>query len=163
VLLRRKHSHAASETKSLLLIMSSSGTRARLRRPLLGPCERLPSAGGDAPSPKEELSWHRSSRAGTPASIVAADGGDRDANRALRPIAVCRFAPPTPHPPYPKRRTAEAKTKPELIRCPKRHIMRETYNTPTADLASPRHQRRTARTTTIHRGARPIAITRRRT
>jgi transposase len=62
-------------------------------------------------------------------------GGDRQANRALHLIAVCRlrYCPRTRA--YAKRRTAEGKTKLEIMRCLKRYIAREVYNTLRADLA----------------------------
>ena len=68
-------------------------------------------------------------------------GGDRDANRALHLIAVCRlrYCPRTRA--YAQRRSAEGKTKPEIIRCLKRYIARETYHTLTADLTSLHRQR----------------------
>ena len=63
-------------------------------------------------------------------------GGDRAANRALHLIAVCRlrYCPRTRA--YAKRRTAEGKTKLEIIRCLKRYIARETYHTLRADLGA---------------------------
>ena len=62
-------------------------------------------------------------------------GGDRDANRALHMIAVCRlrYCPRTRA--YAERRTTEGKTKREIIRCLKRYIARETYRTLREDLA----------------------------
>jgi transposase len=62
-------------------------------------------------------------------------GGDRDANRALHMIAVCRlrYCPRTRA--YAERRTKEGKTKREIIRCLKRYIARETYRTLREDLA----------------------------
>jgi transposase len=89
-------------------------------------------------------------------------GGDRQANRTLHLIAVCRlrYCPRTRA--YAKRRTAEGKTKAEIMRCLKRYIAREAYNALRADLAaSPHPTPRT--TTTIYCGAGPIGITRRRT
>jgi transposase len=90
-------------------------------------------------------------------------GGDRDANRALHLIAVCRlrYCPRTRA--YAKRRSAQGKTKPEIIRCLKRYIARQTYRTLTADLTSLRPQQRPSRVTTIYCGAGPIGITRSRT
>ena len=87
-------------------------------------------------------------------------GGDRDANRALHLIAVCRlrYCPRTRA--YAKRRSAQGKTKPEIIRCLKRYIARQTYRTLTADLTSLRPQQRPSRVTTIYCGAGPIGITR---
>ncbi len=54
-------------------------------------------------------------------------GGDRQANWALYILAVTRMAwdPATRH--YVSRRTAEGKTKKEIIRCLKRYIAREIY------------------------------------
>jgi transposase len=89
-------------------------------------------------------------------------GGDRQANRALHLIAVCRlrYCPHTRA--YAQRRTAEGKTKREIMRCLKRYIAREVYNTLRADLADtnpqpPRH------TTTIMCGSPTHGITRKRT
>jgi transposase len=72
-------------------------------------------------------------------------GGDRDANRALHMIAVCRLRYCDRTRAYAQRRTAEGKTKREIIRCLKRYIARETYHALRADLADiqaakpPRH------------------------
>jgi len=54
-------------------------------------------------------------------------GGDRDANRALHMIAVCRLRYCDRTRAYAQRRTAEGKTKREIIRCLKRYIAREIY------------------------------------
>jgi transposase len=62
-------------------------------------------------------------------------GGDRDANRALHMIAVCRLRYCDRTRAYAQRRTAEGKTKREIIRCLKRYIARETYHALRADLA----------------------------
>jgi len=56
-------------------------------------------------------------------------GGDRDANRALHMIAVCRPRHCERTRAYAARRTAEGKTKTEIIRCLKRYIARELYHT----------------------------------
>jgi transposase len=62
-------------------------------------------------------------------------GGDRQANRALHLIAVCRMRYCERTRAYVTRRTAEGKTKREIMRCLKRYIAREVYNTLRADLA----------------------------
>jgi transposase len=62
-------------------------------------------------------------------------GGDRQANRALHLIAVCRMRYCERTRAYVKRRTAEGKTKREIMRCLKRYIAREVYNSLRADLA----------------------------
>jgi transposase len=61
-------------------------------------------------------------------------GGDRDANRALYMIAVCRLRFCARTRAYAERRTAQGKTKTEIIRCLKRYIARELYHTLTTDL-----------------------------
>jgi transposase len=53
--------------------------------------------------------------------------GDRDANRALYVIALCRMSHEERTRTYVARRTKEGKTKKEIIRCLKRHIAREIY------------------------------------
>jgi transposase len=89
-------------------------------------------------------------------------GGDRQANRTLHLIAVCRLRYCELTRAYARRRSAEGKTKPEIMRCLKRYIARETYNTLLADLTAA--QRKPPRTTTtIICGAGPIGITRSRT
>jgi transposase len=61
-------------------------------------------------------------------------GGDRQANRALHMIAVCRlrYCPRTQA--YAERRTNDGKTKQDIIRCLKRYIAREIYNNLRHDL-----------------------------
>ncbi len=54
-------------------------------------------------------------------------GGNRDANRTLHLIAVCRLRYCDRSRAYAERRTSEGKTKPEIIRCLKRYIAREVY------------------------------------
>jgi transposase len=85
-------------------------------------------------------------------------GGDRDANRALHMIAVCRlrYCPRT----RAERRTAEGKTKTEIIRCLKRYIARETYRALVDDLLQlPRPSRRRDPIVSITCGAGPIGRT----
>jgi transposase len=53
--------------------------------------------------------------------------GDRDANRALYVIAICRMSRDKRTRSYVERRTKEGKTKKEIIRCLKRYIAREVY------------------------------------
>jgi transposase len=54
-------------------------------------------------------------------------GGNRDANRALHVICVVRLRRHQPTREYLARRTAEGKTKAEIMRCLKRYIAREIY------------------------------------
>ena len=83
--------------------------------------------------------------------------------RALHMIAVCRLRYCERTRAYAARRTAEGKTKREILRCLKRYIAREVYNTLRADLAELGHSGQPAHATTIICGAGPIGITRRHT
>jgi transposase len=98
-------------------------------------------------------------------------GGDRDANRTLHMIAVCRLRFCERTRAYAERRTAEGKTKPDIIRCLKRYIAREVFHALGADLANlalptpPTAPTAPAPATvlTINCRAGPIGRTRRRT
>jgi transposase len=63
-------------------------------------------------------------------------GGDRQANRALHLIAVCRLRHCPQTRAYATRRTSEGLNKKEIIRCLKRYIARELYHTLRADLTT---------------------------
>ncbi len=62
-------------------------------------------------------------------------GGDRQANRALHLIAVCRLRYCQRTRAYADRRIKEGKSQREVMRCLKRYIAREIYTTLKADLA----------------------------
>jgi transposase len=61
-------------------------------------------------------------------------GGDRQANRALHMIAVCRLRHCQRTRAYATKRTADGLNRREILRCLKRYIARETYHTLRADL-----------------------------
>jgi len=63
-------------------------------------------------------------------------GGDRQANAALYLIAVCRLRYCEDTRAYAARRTAEGRSKREILRCLKRYIAREVYRTLRADLTA---------------------------
>ena len=63
-------------------------------------------------------------------------GGDRDANNALWTIAMVRLSCDERTQRYLARRTAEGKSKREIIRCLKRYIAREVYRDITAAVGS---------------------------
>ena len=87
-------------------------------------------------------------------------GGNRDANRALHMIAVCRLRYCQRTRAYADRRTAEGKTKTEIIRCLKRYIARELYHALLADLTpASAPPRRSGPTVSITCGAGPIGRT----
>ena len=65
-------------------------------------------------------------------------GGDRQANRAIHMIVVCRLRYCQRTRTYMERRLAEGRTKPEIIRCLKRYAAREVYRTLRADLTEER-------------------------
>jgi transposase len=85
-------------------------------------------------------------------------GGDRNANRALHMIAVCRLRHCQRTRAYAQRRTAQGKTKTEIIRCLKRYIARELYHTLRADLLGAPYRPR-APLESIACGAGPIGHT----
>jgi transposase len=89
-------------------------------------------------------------------------GGDRQANRALHLIAVCRLRYCQRTRAYVQRRTAEGKTQREIMRCLKRYIAREVYNSLQADLADTT-QSRPMLSTTIMCGNPGFGVNRTRT
>jgi transposase len=60
--------------------------------------------------------------------------GDRHANRALHVIIISRLRWHTPTKTYMARRLAQGRTTKMIIRCLKRHVVREVYRAITADL-----------------------------
>jgi transposase len=89
-------------------------------------------------------------------------GGDRQANRALHLIAVCRLRYCDRTRVYAERRAREGKSQREIMRCLKRYIAREVYNTLRADLSDLQLQPPRS-TTTILCGSPGFGITRHRT
>jgi transposase len=61
-------------------------------------------------------------------------GGDRQANRALHMIAVCRLRHDPRTRAYADRRRSEGLNRREILRCLKRYIARQTYHSLRADL-----------------------------
>jgi len=92
-------------------------------------------AAGDHPERlRSEAAWaHLCGAAPIPASSGKTvrhrlnPGGDRQANHALWRIVFTRLGSHPPTRAYAERRTAEGKSKPEIIRCLKRYVARETY------------------------------------
>ena len=62
-------------------------------------------------------------------------GGNRDANRARYLLAIGRLGWDERTRAYAEKRTQDGKSKPEIIRCLKRSIARETYRALTAPAA----------------------------
>ena len=92
-------------------------------------------AAGDHPGRlRSEAAWaHLCGSAPIPASSGKTvrhrlnPGGDRQANHALRRIVFTRLGSHPATRAYAERRTAEGKSKPEIIRCLKRYVAREVY------------------------------------
>jgi transposase len=92
-------------------------------------------AAGDHPGRlRSEAAWaHLCAVAPIPASSGRVTrhrlnrGGDRQANHALWRIVITRMSSHPPTRAYVARRTSEGLSKPEIIRCLKRYIARETY------------------------------------
>jgi transposase len=90
-------------------------------------------------------------------------GGDRQANRALYMIAVCRLRHDPRTRAYADRRKTEGLNRREIIRCLKRYIAREIYQTLRADLAEPTPSPPSRRTAiSLNCGAGPHGVTHRR-
>jgi len=65
--------------------------------------------------------------------------GDRHANRALHVIIISRLRWHPPTQAYMARRLAEGRTPKMIMRCLKRHVVREIYRTITTDLGLRQH------------------------
>ena len=84
-------------------------------------------------------------------------GGDRQANAALYLIAVCRLRYCQRTRAYAARRTAEGRSKREILRCLKRYIARDVYHTLRADLTA--YRACTAATGTSRRPVTSVGFT----
>jgi transposase len=92
-------------------------------------------AAGDHPGRlRSEAAWaHLCASAPIPASSGKVTrhrlnrGGDRQANHALWRIVITRMSSHPPTRAYVARRSEEGLSKPEIIRCLKRYVARETY------------------------------------
>ncbi len=89
-------------------------------------------------------------------------GGDRQANKTLHMIAVCRLHHCSRTRAYAARRTAEGLSKRDIIRCLKRYIARELYHSLRADLTSLAAPTPPPRALMITCGIGPTGISRRR-
>jgi transposase len=108
-----------------------------LERPCIGietAGQLLVTAGGNPQRLRSEAAWAMlCGAAPLPASSGQTDrhrlnrGGDRQANRALHMIAIGRLRTDDATRAYAARKTAEGKSKREIIRCLKRYIAREVY------------------------------------
>jgi transposase len=102
---------AEDSAAELLLIVGDNPERIRSEASLAKLCGACP-----IPASSGKTSRHRLNR-----------GGHRQANAALHRILVVRMRFHEPTITYVKRRTAEGKTKKEILRCLKRLLIREIY------------------------------------
>jgi transposase len=96
---------------SLLIAAGDNPERLRNEAAFANLCGAAPIPASSGKSVRHRLNRH----------------GNRDANRALYVIAVCRMSRDDRTRAYVAKRTAEGKTKKEIIRCLKRYIAREVY------------------------------------
>jgi transposase len=96
---------------SLLIAVGDNPERLKSEAAFAHLCGAAPIAASSGKTVRHRLNRH----------------GNRDANRALYVIAVCRMSCDKRTRAYVERRTKEGKTKKEIIRCLKRYIAREVY------------------------------------
>jgi transposase len=107
----RAHGMGAGTAAEMLLLVGDDPRRVRSEAALAklrGACP-IPASSG-------KTSRHRLNR-----------GGDRQANAALYRVVIVRMRGHAPTLDYVRRRTAEGKSKPEIIRCLKRFVAREIF------------------------------------
>jgi transposase len=107
----------------MLLVVGDNPERIRSEAALAKLCGVCP-----IPASSGKTNRHRLNR-----------GGNRQANAALYRVVVTRMRGHGPTLDYVRRRTAEGKSKAEIIRCLKRYVIREIfgYLCRTADPATP--------------------------
>jgi transposase len=101
----------AGTAAEMLLLVGDNPQRVRSEAALAKLCGACP-----VPASSGKTSQHRLNR-----------GGDRQANAALHRVVVVRTRSHAPTLDYVRRRTAEGKGKPEIIRCLKRFVAREIF------------------------------------
>lgn len=105
------HGIKTNVTAEMLLIVGDNPDRIRSEAALAKLCGACP-----IPASSGKTSRHRLNR-----------GGHRQANAALYRVVIVRMRRHQPTLDYVKRRTAEGKSKLEIIRCLKRFIVREIF------------------------------------
>ena len=108
----RAHGIGAGTTAEMLLLVGDNPERIRSEAAFAKLCGACP-----IPASSGKTNRHRLNR-----------GGDRRANAALHRVVVVRMRRHQPTLDYVKRRTAEGKSKREIIRCLKRFVAREIYS-----------------------------------
>lgn len=105
------HGIKANTAAEMLLIVGDNPERIRSEAALAKLCGACP-----IPASSGRTSRHRLNR-----------GGHRQANAALYRVVIVRMRNHRPTLDYVRRRTAEGKSKPEIIRCLKRFVVREIF------------------------------------
>ena len=105
------HGIKANTAAELLLLVGDNPERIHSEAALAKLCGVCP-----VPASSGKTSRHRLNR-----------GGHRQANAALYRVVIVRMRTHQPTLDYVKRRTAEGKSKPEIIRCLKRYVIREIF------------------------------------
>ena len=110
------HGMGAGTAAEMLVLIGDNPERIRSEAALAKLCGACP-----IPASSGKTTRHRLNR-----------GGNRQANAALYRVVIVRMRSHQPTLDYVKRRTAEGKSKTEIIRCLKRFVAREIYRTFTA-------------------------------
>ena len=107
----KAHGIGAGTAAEMLLLVGDNPDRIRSEAALAKLCGVCP-----IPASSGKTRRHRLNR-----------GGNRQANAALYRVVVTRMRGHQPTLDYVRRRTAEGKSKPEIIRCLKRYVVREIF------------------------------------
>ena len=107
----RAHGIKTGTAAEMLILVGDNPERIRSEAALAKLCGACP-----IPASSGKTSRHRLNR-----------GGHRQANAALHRVAVVRMRTHRPTIDHVRRRTAEGKTKREIIRCLKRFVAREIF------------------------------------
>src|SRR3954447_3119345 len=109
--LKGAHGMATGTAAEMLILVGDDPERIRSEAAFAKLCGACP-----VPASSGKTSRHRLNR-----------GGHRQANAALRRVVVVRMRTHQPTLDYVRRRTAEGKSKREIIRCLKRFVAREIF------------------------------------
>ena len=107
----KAHGMAAGTAAKMLLLVGDNPGRIHSEAAFAKMCGACP-----IPASSGKTNRHRLSR-----------GGNRQANAALYHVAIVRMRGHQPTLDYVRRRTAEGKSKSEIIRCLKRYLAREIF------------------------------------
>ncbi|MBP0447535.1 IS110 family transposase [Roseomonas sp. SSH11] len=109
--LMQAHGMGTGTAAEMLILLGDNPERIRSEAALAKLCGACP-----IPASSGKINRHRLNR-----------GGSRKANAALYRVVIVRMRGHQPTLDYVKRRTAEGKSKSEIIRCLKRYVAREIF------------------------------------